>query len=89
MSQDRVEIVRAQFEATNRRDFAAAMDAYDENVVLVVKGLFPSGTFLGREAVGGWFGDSTTRQHGGTGIGLTIARELVELLMAPALIDGC
>ena len=57
MSQENVEVVRGQFEATNRRDFAAAMDAYAEDVVLVVKGLFPSGTFLGREAVGGWFGD--------------------------------
>jgi ketosteroid isomerase-like protein len=57
MSQENVAMVRAQFEATNQRDFAAVMDAYDENVVLVVNGLFPSGTFLGREAVGGWFGD--------------------------------
>jgi ketosteroid isomerase-like protein len=47
MSQENVEIVRGQFEATNRRDFAAAMDAYTEDVVLVVNGLFPSGTFLG------------------------------------------
>jgi ketosteroid isomerase-like protein len=57
MSREDIATVREQFEATNRRDFAAAMDAYAEDVVLVVKGLFPSGTFSGREAVGGWFGD--------------------------------
>jgi ketosteroid isomerase-like protein len=57
VSQENVEIVREYFEATNRRDFASAMDAYTEDVVLVVTGLLPDGTFSGREAVGRWFGD--------------------------------
>lgn len=56
-SRANVEIVREYFAATNRRDFASAMDAYGEDVVLVVRGLFPDGTFSGREAVGRWFGD--------------------------------
>ena len=50
-------IVRAYFEATNRRDFASVMDAYAEDVVLLVVGLLPDGTFSGRTAVGKWFGD--------------------------------
>jgi len=57
MAQDDVEVVRALFVATNQRDFAAAMNAYADDVVLVVTGFFPSGTFVGREAVGTWFGD--------------------------------
>jgi hypothetical protein len=36
MSQENVDIVRGQFDATTRRDFAAAVDAFDEQVVLVV-----------------------------------------------------
>jgi hypothetical protein len=31
MSQESVEVVRAQFDATNRRDWAAAMNAYAED----------------------------------------------------------
>jgi ketosteroid isomerase-like protein len=57
VSQENVEIVRAQFEATNRREFTTAMDAYAEDVVLVARGGLTSGTFCGREAVGNWFGD--------------------------------
>jgi ketosteroid isomerase-like protein len=57
VSQENVEIVRGLFEATNRRDFAAAIDAVAEEAVLVVHGLLPDGTFLGREAIGRWFGD--------------------------------
>jgi ketosteroid isomerase-like protein len=59
MSQN-VEIVREQFEATNRRDFTTVMDLYHEDVELVVgASVNPtnSGTFCGREAVGSWFGD--------------------------------
>jgi ketosteroid isomerase-like protein len=57
VSQENVEAVREYFAATNRRDFASAMDALQEDVVLVVTGLLPDGTFSGREAVGRWFGD--------------------------------
>jgi ketosteroid isomerase-like protein len=57
MSQENVELVREYFAATNRRDFASAMDTYPEDVVLVVSGLFPAGTYSGREAVGAWFGE--------------------------------
>jgi uncharacterized protein len=59
MSQDNVEVVRDQFEATNERDFPRAMERYAEDVVLVVDraAFLASGTFDGREAVGQWFGD--------------------------------
>jgi ketosteroid isomerase-like protein len=58
MSQENVETVRGQFDATNRRDFAAAMDAYAEDVELYVPpGNIRGGTYCGRQAVGEWFGD--------------------------------
>ncbi|MEA2484035.1 MAG: hypothetical protein QOC55_1982 [Thermoleophilaceae bacterium] len=59
MEGDSGNVVRAQFDATNRRDWTAAMDAYDDDVELVVGAnfLLAAGTFRGREAVGQWFGD--------------------------------
>ena len=59
MSREKVEVVREQFESVNRRDWAAAMAAYDEQVVLVAHwSVGPdAGIFNGREAVGRWFGD--------------------------------
>jgi ketosteroid isomerase-like protein len=57
VSQEHVEVVRGQFDATNRRDFPTAMDAYAEDVVLVVHWGLAAGTYSGREAVGNWFGD--------------------------------
>jgi len=59
VSQENVEIACAAFEQMNRRDWAAVMSAYDENVVLVVnEGAAPdTGIFRGREAVGRWFGE--------------------------------
>jgi len=53
-------VVRGQFDATTRRDFAAALNAYDEDAVLVVgNSVVPTaaGTFRGREALGKWFAD--------------------------------
>lgn len=55
-----VEIVVGQFEAVNAREFAAAMEAYAEDVDLIAHG--PLGDMVGRaatgkEAVGEWFGD--------------------------------
>ena len=57
MSQENVEVVRAQFAATNERDFPRAMALYTDDVELVVQpaAFLDSGTFTGREAVGGWF----------------------------------
>jgi ketosteroid isomerase-like protein len=53
------DVVRAQFEATNERDFERAMEMYADGVVLVVSegwGI-ASGTYEGKAAVGEWFGD--------------------------------
>jgi ketosteroid isomerase-like protein len=59
MSQENVDVVRDQFEATNERDFPRAMSYYAEDVELVVapNAFLRGGTFKGREAVGQWFGD--------------------------------
>ena len=54
-----VDVVRAQSEATNERDFARAMDIYADDVVLVIgEGWgITAGRFEGKTAVGEWFGD--------------------------------
>ena len=66
MSVSNEDAVRALFEATNRRDWPRAVDAYDDNAVLVVTSAFGvnAGVYYGREAVTGWFGDwlSTLRE---------------------------
>ena len=59
-SSDDVDIVVDQFKAVNERDFARAMDIYADDVELLVPrqaGFLAAGTFVGREAVGEWFGD--------------------------------
>jgi ketosteroid isomerase-like protein len=59
MSQEDIDFVVAQFKAVNERNFPRAMDAYADDVVLVVNegwGI-TAGTYEGKEAVGEWFGD--------------------------------
>ena len=59
MSEHDIEVIRDQFAAVNERDFERAMSHYADDVVLVVRGDFVAnpGTYEGKEAVGGWFGD--------------------------------
>jgi ketosteroid isomerase-like protein len=59
VSQENVEIVREIYEHMNRRNWAAVLAAYDDEVVLVVhESVGPeAGEFRGRNAVGRWFGD--------------------------------
>jgi ketosteroid isomerase-like protein len=58
VSQADVDVIRDQFAAVNERDFARAMDAYADDVVLVIESEFlNSGVFEGKEVVGRWFGD--------------------------------
>ena len=59
MSQADVDVVVDQFDAVNERDFRRAMDAYADDVVLLIEGDFflKAGRFEGKEAVGEWFGD--------------------------------
>jgi ketosteroid isomerase-like protein len=58
MSQENLEIVLDQYAATNERDFERVMSHYAEDVELVARvPEIRAGTFRGREAVGGWFGE--------------------------------
>jgi ketosteroid isomerase-like protein len=60
MSQENVEIVVRQFECVNVRDFAGVMDAWAEDVTLIVRGElgpFAGDTATGKAAVGEWFAD--------------------------------
>ena len=57
MSQENVEIVREQFEATNRRDFARPMADWTDDVELIAFEGISEGRYAGREAVGEFFGD--------------------------------
>ncbi len=60
MPDEELAVVREQYEATNRRDFARVMDLYADNVVLRApraEGVQNPGTYEGKEAVGDWFGD--------------------------------
>ena len=52
-----VELIRDHYDATNERDFERAMSQYADEVVLVVHSGLGTGSFEGRDAVGGWFGD--------------------------------
>src|SRR5215471_8770092 len=59
MSQENIEIVLADFDNVNRRDWAASMASYDEDAVLFVSSSNgpDAGVFRGREAMARWFGD--------------------------------
>jgi len=57
MSQENVEVVVKQIEDTSARDFSAAMDAYAEDVTLIVHWEVMTPTATGKTAVGEWFGD--------------------------------
>lgn len=59
MSERDIEVIRDQFAAVNERDWERAMGHYGDDVVLVVEGegVVNPGTYEGKEAVGGWFGD--------------------------------
>jgi ketosteroid isomerase-like protein len=57
MSQENVEVVREQFEATNRREFAVPMASWADDVKLIAReGDINSGTYVGRDVVGEFFG---------------------------------
>ena len=57
MSQENVEVVREQFEAPNRRDFARPMADWADDIEVVAReGDINAGTYSGRQAVGEFFG---------------------------------
>jgi ketosteroid isomerase-like protein len=77
MSQADVEVVLAQYQATNQGDFPRAMSYYDEAVELVASGgWLESGVFKGRDAVGRWFGGWLSTFDRGARFDVTEAREL-------------
>jgi ketosteroid isomerase-like protein len=57
MSQENVEIVREQFEATNRRDFARPMKDWADDIEVVPLPRSFINAASGREGVGEFFGD--------------------------------
>ena len=57
MSRQNVEVVVKQFEDVNARDFVTAMDAFAEDVSLIVHWGVMTPTATGKVAVGEWFGD--------------------------------
>jgi len=54
-----IDLVRAQFEGVNQRDFDRVMNLYADDVVLVVHSSFglEVGTARGKKDVGEWFGE--------------------------------
>ena len=82
MSQENVEVVLAQFAATNDRDFERAMSFYADDVVLVVhpSAVLRGGTFEGRDAVGDWFGDWFRTFEPGYRFEIDEARDLGEVV---------
>ena len=59
MSQENLEIVTGIFEATNARDFGMVLDAYTEDITLIVHPEFAAipTEVSGKQAVAEWFGD--------------------------------
>ncbi|HYH59898.1 MAG TPA: nuclear transport factor 2 family protein [Thermoleophilaceae bacterium] len=67
---DGEQALREHFEATNRRDYPAAMSYYDEHVVLFSFATgFDAGAYHGVDAVGGAFGDWMRAFGGGVAFG--------------------
>jgi ketosteroid isomerase-like protein len=77
--QEDIDVVREQYEATNRRDFQRVMELYADDVVLVVphaEGVQNPGKYEGKEAVGEWFGDWFRTFEPGYSFDIQEAREL-------------
>jgi ketosteroid isomerase-like protein len=84
VSEAEIQAVLDQFEATNQRDFARAMDFYAEDVVLrapMMEGIANPGTYRGKQAVGEWFGDWFRSFGPDYRFEITEARELGEGLI--------
>jgi ketosteroid isomerase-like protein len=91
VSDQDIESVLDQFEAVNERDFERAMDRYAEDVVLVVppaENAPEPGTYKGREAVGGWFGNWFQHFAPGYRFEIEEARELENLIFIRATHGG-
>ena len=77
MAERDIDVVRDQFDAVNERDWGRASDHYADDVVLVIEeGFLNRGTFVGKEAVGEWFGDWFRNFAKDYRVRITEAREL-------------
>jgi ketosteroid isomerase-like protein len=90
MSQENVELVCDQFQATNERDFPCAMSYYAEDVELVVDpdAFLEPGTFKGRHAVGEWFANWFTAFEPGYHFEIEEARDLGDVVFLLATHHG-
>jgi ketosteroid isomerase-like protein len=90
MSQEDVDLVLDHLAATNERDFRRAMTHYAEDVVLVVDraAFLEGGTFEGREAVGGWFGNWLATFEPGYHFDIEEARDLGDVVFLSATHRG-
>jgi ketosteroid isomerase-like protein len=84
MSQENVEIVRGQFEATNRRDFARPMEDWADDIEVEPGpgSLIPAAS--GREAVGEFFGDWFRAFGGGVHFEVTEIRAVGDTVILEA-----
>jgi ketosteroid isomerase-like protein len=58
VTDEEVQVILDQYEATNARDFERVMSCYADDVELIVREPYlTAGRFKGRDAVGAWFGD--------------------------------
>jgi ketosteroid isomerase-like protein len=86
MSQENVEIVRKQFEATNRREFARPTADWADDIELAVPGDGPNaGTYSGKDVVGSWFGDWFRTFRGGVHFDLRTVRDAGDAVAAAVL----
>jgi ketosteroid isomerase-like protein len=91
MSEQDIQVVRDQFEATNKGDFARAMNYYADDVVLLVppESVFPeAGTHTGKAAVGRWFGGWFQSFARGYRFRIEEARDLGEVIFVRAAHGG-
>jgi ketosteroid isomerase-like protein len=90
VSEQDIEVVLRQFEATNERDFERAMAFYADDVVLEVVGeaVVNPGIYEGKEAVGGWFGDWFQAFGRDYHFDIDEARELGDLIFIHATHSG-
>jgi ketosteroid isomerase-like protein len=90
MSQENVDALQEQFDATSEGDFARAMTFWAEDVVLFVdpNAFLDAGTFEGREAVGKWFADWLTTFEPGYRFELEQVQDLGDAVLFVASHQG-
>jgi ketosteroid isomerase-like protein len=90
VAREDVQVVLDQFAAVNERDFERAMGLYAEDVELVVHpaAFLHDGTFMGRDAVGEWFGDWFRTFEPGYHFDIEEARDLGDAVLLIASHHG-